>query len=316
MPEKPMAAVLLTAPGGSPAAEGSVGAHALTLFAGSCQRLVALQPEVLLDRDPEPLHQMRVAMRRLRASLRQFAPAVLLPPALREARLARLGRRLGMARDLDVLRHRLESDLLPQLPEAELQSLKPVLRQLRRERRLAGEQLAETLRSGSYLKLLSRLQKWLRQPAFTPLAEQPLADWLLPLQLPSLAEVFCHPGWFVTDPSAEADLLHDLRKRCKACRYALENLAPIHGPLLAPWIGRYRSVQQLLGDLNDLQVLEAAIADQISADLANDLPVLHSLLQRQVRGIWHDWQPLVAQLNSPASQQQLLLDLGHSLNTP
>jgi CHAD domain-containing protein len=311
-----MAAVLSAPPAASPAAGVSVGAHALALFAGSCQRLVALQPEVLLDREPEPLHQMRVAMRRLRASLGQFAPAVVLPPALREARLARLGRRLGMARDLDVLRRRLDKEFLPQLPEAELQALRPVLRQLRRERRLAGEQLAETLRSSSYLKLLSRLQKWLRRPDFTPLAEQPLVDWVLPLQLPSLAEVFCHPGWFVTDPTTGADLLHDLRKRCKACRYALENLAPIQGPLLSPWIDRYRSVQQLLGDLNDLQVLEEAIADQISADLAGDLPVLHRLLRRQAEGVWQDWQPLAAQLKSAGSRQQLLLDLGHSLITP
>ena len=66
-------------------------------------------------------------------------------------------RRLGMARDLDVLRQRLEQDLMGPLPEEERKALKPVLKQLRRERGLAYEQLVAALQAGGYLKLLSQL---------------------------------------------------------------------------------------------------------------------------------------------------------------
>lgn len=304
-----MASAVAIATGRPAAPAASIGSHGTGLIAAACERLIALQPAVLRDRDPEPLHQMRVAMRRLRTTLQQFAPALELPASLRPARLARHGRRLGLARDLDVLRDRLDRQLLPRLPEAELRALRPLLRQLRRERRLAGEQLAAALRSGSYLRVLAKLQKWLRQPAYTPLAEQPLADWLLPLQLPPVSALLCHPGWFVDDPLAGAAPLHDLRKRCKASRYAMENLAEIQGPVLAPWIDSLRRVQQLLGDLNDLQVLQAAITDQIGGEIAADLPELHALLQQQSQALWHDWQPLAAELASISVRRRLLLDL-------
>ncbi|MFM7315095.1 MAG: CHAD domain-containing protein, partial [Cyanobium sp.] len=44
------------------------GGHARTLIAERLARLVGLQAEVLADRDPEPLHQMRVSFRRLRST--------------------------------------------------------------------------------------------------------------------------------------------------------------------------------------------------------------------------------------------------------
>lgn len=304
-----MASAVAIATGRPAALTVSIGSHGTALIAAASERLIALQPAVLRDRDPEPLHQMRVAMRRLRTTLQQFAPALELPASLRPARLARHGRRLGLARDLDVLRDRLDRQLLPRLPEAELRTLRPLLRQLRRERRLAGEQLADALRSGSYLRFLAKLQKWLRQPAYTPLADQPLADWLLPLQLPPVSALLCHPGWFVVDPLTGAAPLHDLRKRCKASRYAMENLAAIQGPVLVPWIASLRRVQQLLGDLNDLQVLQAALADQIGGDAAADLPELDALLQQQSQALWHDWQPLAAELVCTSVRRRLLLDL-------
>ena len=69
------------------------GEHAHTLIGDRLARLVALQAEVLADRDPEPLHQMRVSFRRLRSTLEQFSPALLLPDAADPERIARYGPR-------------------------------------------------------------------------------------------------------------------------------------------------------------------------------------------------------------------------------
>ncbi|HEY9825233.1 MAG TPA: CHAD domain-containing protein, partial [Stenomitos sp.] len=60
------------------------------------------EDEVRADEDPEPLHQMRVGMRRLRTALTVFAPFVDLSPQL-ERDVAHISRRLGNVRDLDVL---------------------------------------------------------------------------------------------------------------------------------------------------------------------------------------------------------------------
>ena len=135
----------------------SNGEFALGLIQRASRRLVDLQSEVVANRDPEPLHQMRVAMRRLRTALGQFGPALELPEAIGDQRIARVGRRLGLARDLDVLRAHLDRQLLPKLPEQERQQLKPVLRQLQRERQHTQAQVEKTLRSGSYLNLLAEL---------------------------------------------------------------------------------------------------------------------------------------------------------------
>ena len=65
-------------------------------------RLLANEAGTIEGDDPEPLHQMRVATRRLRAALRDFATAFgdELDPFVREVRW--LSRLLGRIRDLDV----------------------------------------------------------------------------------------------------------------------------------------------------------------------------------------------------------------------
>lgn len=269
-------------------------------------RVVELQGPVLADSDPEPLHQMRVAMRRLRTTLAQFGPALVLPAGVTDQRLARSVRRLGMARDLDVLRQRLDQQLLPELPAAEQAALKPVFRQLKRERRLAYDHLVEVLRGRSHLELLARLQDWLRQPRFTPLGQEPLHRWLAEWQLPRLMELFLHPGWWAEDPHADAELVHNLRKQIKAVRYRLENLRTSGGRQQQACIARFRSLQDLLGELHDLEVLAEAIDNQLPGQLATDLPALAALLdQRRLQG-WSQWRQQARVLATRRGRRQLI----------
>src|SRR5262245_64665125 len=75
------------------------------------RRLLLHGPGVRLGEDPEELHQMRVATRRVRAFLRAGRP--LLDQSWSELlrdELAWLGRALGPARDLDVLIERVAGD--------------------------------------------------------------------------------------------------------------------------------------------------------------------------------------------------------------
>jgi CHAD domain-containing protein len=304
----------------------SSGAHAIQLIQQSSRKLVHLQPAVLADRDPEPLHQMRVSMRRLRTCLRQFAPALQLPGSVTDRRIAKVARRLGMARDLDVLRDRLQQVLIPRLPEPEAQAMRPVLKQLRRERRLAYEQLVTVLQSGSYLELLAKLQRWLKSPRLTPLGEEPLGDWLVEWQAPLVVSLFRHPGWFVVELEGDMEAVHDLRKQCKTARYALENLAPVTGTRCRSWARRFQRFQDLLGELNDLQVLQKAIDDQLPGRLVDGLPRLHALLQVNAHLCWRQWRleaeavqsleqrhRLLQALLSEAAAQQLRADLDRSL---
>lgn len=291
------------------APELSNGAYAEGLVQNQLARLVELQAPVAAGEGNEPLHQMRVTLRRLRTTVIQFGPALRLPAAAQEQRLAKWVRRLGMARDLDVLAGRFDADFLPQLPQAERQALRPVLKQLRRERLQAHGQVAEVLRSRSYLEGLAALQAWLKQPAFSPLGHQPLRDWCGEWLGPVAGELFLHPGWHLSSPTGEEDQLHALRRAIKSARYRLENLAPLLGSAGAAWMGQFKQGQSLLGELNDLQLLERVIQDQISGRLDVVLPQLDWLLTQHQRYCWEQWRDLVHEVLPLACRRRLRRDL-------
>ena len=284
------------------------GAFAAELMAEHARRLVALQLDVLADRDPEPLHQMRVTCRRLRSSIEQFAPALQLPDQVSPQRLARVGSDLGLTRDLDVLRQQLEGRWQPLLPDGEQLLLRKLLKQLRRERKLAFGVLTDTLKGRRYLKLLSRLQAWLREPRITPMGEQPLQQWWPELQQAVLAELFTLPGWWAADPydpQAMADL-HRLRRRIKRARYGLANLAPLDPERFAPWLAQFKALQTALGDLQDLEVLTQTLVRQLDGAPDALMPCLSSLLAEAREQVWLRWRSQAEPLRSLQGRQELL----------
>ncbi|MCP9915672.1 CHAD domain-containing protein [Cyanobium sp. ATX 6F1] len=283
----------------------SAGAYAADRLAVALKRIVALHAEVLADEDPEPLHQLRVTMRRLRTVLVQFERALVLPEAVSEERIARVARRLGVARDLDVLRDRLDHDLQPLLSAPERERFKPILKRLRRDRRLAFLDLEHQLKRGRYLAMLGALQGWLRQPRFTPLGQEPAIDWLGEWPAPCLSGLMTHPGWWAADPHRDATVLHDLRKRVKGARYGLENLAPLLGGRPSGWIERFKAVQGCLGDLQDLQVLRAALGEQLERPLAEVLPSLAVELERREGLNWGRWRLLAQEALDPKERRKL-----------
>ena len=283
----------------------SNGGYARELLQKQVAKLVQLQAPVAAGEGTEPLHQMRVAMRRLRTTLVQFEPALRLPPAVNDQRLAKWVRRLGLARDLDVLRERLEDGFLPQLPDAEVKALRPVLKQLRRERQLAYGHVVEVLQSRSYLEGLGQLQRWLKEPEYTRLGEQPIAEWTLEWQAPFVAALALHPGWQVASPSGDVEVLHELRRQIKQARYRLDNLAPLERAGSSLWIARFKRGQELLGEFNDLQVLQRAINDQLPGRLEQVLPQLEWLLSQHQRQCWEQWRELVAEVMPLQRRRQL-----------
>jgi CHAD domain-containing protein len=281
----------------------SNGAHALAQIHRQTRRLAGLHREVLADEDPEALHQFRVSLRRLRTALHQFTPALELPEGVSSGRIGSLARRTGLARDLDVLQERLQHSILPRLAPEERQALRPALKRLRRDRQLAFEAVSEALASSRYLKLLARLGRWQQRPAFTTLGHQPLADWLHEWHLPLSGALFLHPGWRATSPQDMA--LHALRKRIKGVRYALEHLADALEEPGHSWIAVLKQAQTSLGDLHDLQVLEASLLDRPGHRAGAELGGLRAELERQRGEVWGQWRELATLLLLPESRRAL-----------
>ena len=124
-------------------------------LAEQARRILLHDPGTRLGSDPEDLHQMRVAVRRLRAFLRVGRPLLeqSWSEPLREE-LAWLGRSLGPARDLDVLLEHLDGEL-EALDERE--RAEGLVEALRGEQAEARREVVAALSSDRYLALLERL---------------------------------------------------------------------------------------------------------------------------------------------------------------
>lgn len=285
----------------------SSGCFARELIQHQIRRLGQLQAEVLADLDPEPLHQMRVSLRRLRTALGQFAPALELPDSVRIRRIAAVARCTSHCRDLDVMKLRLGEELMPRLPENEQLGLTAVIKRIERERARAFETVVESLRSSRYLKLLATLDKWQQRPRFTALGELPLIDWLYEWQEPFTAGLFLHPGWMCDDPKADA--VHELRKRIKGARYSLEALDSWISPTLKSWIKKLRQAQDHLGELRDLQILGTIMAQHDDHKNNQNLPLLTNEIQGEQRRHWLQWRQLSDQLRQGSSRHALRSEL-------
>lgn len=210
--------------------------------------------------DPEGLHQLRVAVRRLRAALSLFRP--LLTDAVADLLGAELGwlqAALGPARDWDVFVLETLDPLSRRLPEeAGLARLEGFAAERRREARAAAE---AALRSPRAVRLQLRLELWLeegswRRPAepgalVTP-AEEPAAVFAR-RALARRARQLLKRG--KQRDEGDESSLHALRIAGKKLRYAVEffrSLLP-KGEAKAA-LESLRALQDCLGTLNDAAV--------------------------------------------------------------
>ena len=205
------------------------------------EQILANRAGVLSGEDPEYLHQLRVGTRRLRAALTVFGD-MMRKEDLRALRrmLRALARVTGPARDWDVFARRLPASLRP---AAE------------RRRRSAYVALRRVLRAPQ-LWLLPRSQDVPR----VPLPE--FARQVLERAERKALRRGARIDW------SRAAKRHALRIRLRRLRYASEFL---HGAFAdadaEPFIRSLRHLQDLLGELNDLEV-----ARHLRAELTGSPP--------------------------------------------
>lgn len=196
----------------------------------------------------EPVHQLRVATRRLRAALRLFAP--LLPAQFAGAThrdLAWLAAAIGAVRDLDVLNEtirRRAARLDPELRRA----LGPLGVTLHEERQRALAQLGSTLDARRARRLLGRLASFAdsRTPGGRRARLGDVARDLIRPQVRAVTRAGRRLG-----PEAEASELHRVRVRVKRLRYALETLRSLGDRSVRGLLARLERLQDVLGKGQD-----------------------------------------------------------------
>lgn len=291
---------------------------------------------VLADTDPEALHQMRVGLRRLRTALQVFEAGIVLPKAGREPRVAKIGRRLGHLRDLDVVSDSLRHQYLPHLPQGEQATLLAVMDHLDQSRQRAFKDVKTLLAGKLYRAMTQTLGHWGDAPRYRPLGYCPATDVVPDVVLPLVAELWLHPGWWVgteitaqgpslrpsLGPTAvdaliakQGDQLHSLRKQIKRVRYQLRVVASLYGDALETDVDRLSAMQDTLGDLQDTVVLEAMIA-QVKPKARQSLPTLRERLAQHRHQAWRQWQVFQAHYLDAAVRQRLRLTLLHPESSP
>ncbi len=214
------------------------------------RRILLHDPGTRLGTDPEDLHQLRVATRRLRAFLRCGRPLVerSWAESLR-SELAWLGQVIGPARDLDVLIELLANDV--EMLDRDADAAQGLLVELASERATARQAVVDALSSERYLALLDRLDH-VAEPELVgsdaTLASVAAAEWRRARR---------HVGALPGDPSDDA--LHATRLRVKRARYAAELAGSELGAKGRRFIESAKVLQSLLGEHQDAAVAETRV---------------------------------------------------------
>jgi triphosphatase len=251
----PAKAAAVALEGGTPALEA-----ARRSIASAIGQLQGNEAGVLETNDPEFVHQMRVALRRLRSALRAFRTAAgpELEADLRDD-LHWITQATGKARDLDVL----ATQTLPAMLKAYgAGDAAAFWRRLAARRREAREEVRAAVGSERYAKLMLALSRWLAQTARAPgapgLSAKDLAESVLGKRHRKL--IRAAQGLEGMAPEER----HRVRIGLKRLRYAADGFAALfRKKRMDAYLASLARLQDHLGHAND-----AAVAERLVESLA------------------------------------------------
>lgn len=220
-------------------------------IASALAQLQANEKGALQGSRPEYLHQMRVAMRRLRSALRAFRE-VLDGEFLRETDLGMkaIARATGAARDWDVL----ATQTLPAMLDAggDAQVARSILADVRARRRAAREAMHDAMRSPDYAKVILGLARWLAEPRAPAGDGGDLASFAARVVAKRHGKLVERAKHF---DRMDATARHKLRIEAKRVRYIFEAFAPLfRAKPVKAYLKALAQVQDDLGEANDAAV--------------------------------------------------------------
>ena len=223
-----------------PEAEASVVDSLKWALAQHVGWLVAHDPGTRLGTEPESLHQLRVATRRLRAVLHTARP-ILLPPwaTSLQQELEWLSELLGPARDLDV-QIAYFSDESTRLDARDRKLLAQFIAHLHSQRAAVQKMVLSELTSARYVELIRRLQQAAQAPSVveSPLTVHQLAKRAFKKLRKAIRGL----------TSAPSDAtLHKIRIKTKRARYAADLARSSVGKPVSRFLTSARAVQDRLG---------------------------------------------------------------------
>jgi CHAD domain-containing protein len=218
-----------------------------------------------LGDDIEHVHDMRVAVRRMRTAFRLFGGYYRRRSIKRfQKDLRDTGRALGAVRDLDVF-NREAARYLRQQPKRRRHDLDPLLAHWRGQRETARLALIAYLDGEPYRAFVQGFGEFVRSPGagVKPVSDVEPERFLVRDVLSSTVwqryeTVRAYGRVFDRAPMAT---LHAWRIDCKYLRYTLEYFQSLLGPDASWLIGEVIALQDHLGDMQDAEVAQGILGD-------------------------------------------------------
>ncbi|HYM74313.1 MAG TPA: CHAD domain-containing protein [Stellaceae bacterium] len=236
--------------------------------------------------DAEAIHQMRVAVRRLRAALSAAAP--LLPKKQRRwaaDELRWFADTLGEVRNLDVFLGTLLPSAREDMPQAS--EFERLALAVGRRRQAAQEAAVAAILSPRYTSAVLDLLRWFDGCGWGAEAEAEALDQPIDEVAPLLLErcrrqVRRRAKHFARQTPAQR---HRLRIALKKLRYAVEAFGELYDRAeIHLFVQRLKRLQDELGDANDLRIGRAIVAALVKPPLAKPLLTKPSLAKPALSG--------------------------------
>jgi CHAD domain-containing protein len=267
--------------------------HLQTMMRRQYDEVLAHDPGTRLGSDPESLHKMRVAVRRLRAFLRVARPILDREWAdeLR-AELNWLGGALGAVRDRDVLLIHLRGEA-ETLPSSDTAALELIVKGIERERDSARAEMLEGLSSPRYLELLGLIELAAEAPRWNGVRRS--VRKLARREFRKLERAIKALG-----PEPSDAELHGVRIRGKRARYAGELAEASVGKKASRFVARAKKVQDMLGEHQDAVVADERLRELVLSRRNPQLALVAGrLVERQRQRM------LRARVEAPKTLRQL-----------
>jgi CHAD domain-containing protein len=268
-------------------------------------RMLARVPGVIAGEDPEEVHAMRVAARRMRAAWRVFGDGFERDARRRyRGELRDVGARLGAVRDLDVL---IEIVVVygRQRSARQRSGLEPLLAAWRAEREARRVDLVEALGSDRFAGFVNDYREFVETPGLAALPVAAHAPALLRQRMPATIWDAYQAVWAFDGDLGAADLatLHELRIAAKWLRYTLEFVREPLEPGMTPLIRPVVALQDHLGTQHDRHVAGLLAREFATSTVPTDAQgkaiaklVLHldQGVERLRQTFEPTWRPIVA----------------------
>jgi CHAD domain-containing protein len=202
--------------------------------------------------DTEALHQLRVASRRLRASIELFSGAIYAAQLKIYRRdIAWIMGQAGEVRECDVTAELLKDRAAKIEPEL-AESIAPLIAVLDARRKSQHAALYEALSAKRYRAFTAKMSR----PAIKKIAGARTLGAAASQLMRTIARSAMHFGGNI-DNQAPALAFHKLRVRIKRLRYALEMLKAVGGKPQKKTLARLEELQESLGMYHDVTVASA-----------------------------------------------------------